>query len=118
MPSMISTLATAMQTLLTEQAEKAAKSSKFSLRDSPLSGPRFVQACVFACMDKPLPTLDDFAIKAAACGAAVQPQAFNQRLSQPAAADCLRLVLEQAVKQVITSQPPLVPLLRRFTAVY
>ena len=115
MDTMIHKLAQAMQTLLTQQADKAVKDSKFVQRKSPLGGAAFVQACVFACMEKPLPTLDDFVSKAAAAGVVVQPQAFDQRFT-PQAAECLRLVLVEAIKHVVVSQPPLAPLLRRFPA--
>lgn len=116
MTSIISTLAKTMQTVLTEKAEQAAHNSGFAQRRSALGGAPFVQATVFACMANPLPTLDDFAQKAAALGSPVSPEAFDQRFNSKAA-DCLRQVLADAVGQVITSQPPLLPLLQRFTTV-
>jgi hypothetical protein len=81
-----------------------------------LGGAAFVQATVFACLAKPLPTLDHFTQKAAALGVVVTPKAFDQRFTQQAA-DCLRRTLADAVRQVIASQPPLIPLLQRFSAV-
>jgi hypothetical protein len=113
--TLISTVAQAMQTVLTDKANKAAHDSGFCQRASALGGATFVQAAVFACLAKPLPTLSDFTQKAAAVGCVVKPQAFDQRFTA-CAADCLRLVLAEAVAQVIVSQPPLVPLLQRFTA--
>lgn len=116
MSSLISTVAQAMQTVLTDKAEQAAQQSGLVQRQAPLGGAVFVQATVFACLAKPLPTLDNFAQKAAALGVRVTPKAFDQRFS-PQAAECLRLTLVQAVQQVLLSQPPLLPLLQRFSAV-
>ena len=116
MTPLISTVARAMQTVLTDKAEEAARDSGFAQRRSPLGGAAFVGATVFACLAEPLPTLDDFAQKAAALGVLVTPKAFDQRFTEQAA-DCLRRSLAEAVGAVIASQPPLLPLLRRFTAV-
>jgi hypothetical protein len=106
-----------MQEVLTTQADQAAQQSGLRKRQSPLGGAAFVQGMVLGCLGHPLPKLDDFAQAAAACGTAVQPQAFDQRLT-PQGAACLRLVLAAAVGQVIASQPAAAPLLERFAAVH
>jgi hypothetical protein len=105
-----------MQTVFTSQAEKAARDSGFCQRKSPLGGPAFVQAMTFACLGHPLPTLDNFCQAAAAAGAFVQPQSFDDRFG-PKAAECLRLSLADAVGQVIAEAPLARGLLARFTAV-
>jgi Transposase DDE domain len=109
-------VAQAMQTVFTTQAEKAARDSGFCRRKSPLGGPAFVQAMTFACLGHPLPTLGDFCQAAAAAGAAVQPQSFDDRFG-PKACECLRLSLADAVRQVIAATPLAEGLLARFTAV-
>ena len=109
-------VAQAMQTVFTTQAEKAARDSGFCRRKSPLGGPVFVQAMTFACLGHPLPTLGDFCQAAAAAGAFVQPQSFDDRFG-PAACECLRLSLADAVRQVIAQTPLAGGLLARFTAV-
>src|SRR5205814_1384948 len=68
------------------------------------------------CLAEPLPTLDHFAQKAAALGVKATPEAFDQRFTD-SAADCLQRTLAEAVSQVIVSQPPLLPLLQRFSTV-
>jgi hypothetical protein len=117
MTSLITTVAQAMQTVLTEKADKAAVQSQFVRRKgAPLGGAVFVQSTVFTCLANPLPTLDHFAQKAAALGVVVTPEAFAQRFTE-SAATCLRLTLADAVARVISSQPPLIPLLQRFSTV-
>jgi hypothetical protein len=116
---LLNNVAEAMQTVFTSEAEKAAKASGFCRRRSPLSA-TFVPAMTFACLAHPLPTLDHFCQTAAACGVAVQPQAFDERFGPqtgPKSAEYLRLSLANAVKQVIAEQPMAGTLLARFAAV-
>lgn len=115
--SMVATVATALQTVLTTHAEQAARDSGFRQRASKLGGAAFTQALVFGCLSTPEPTLEDWAQTAAACGVPVQPQALDQRFTA-AAADCLQRVLAAAVRQVVAADPVAVPLLRRFTGVF
>lgn len=113
----VTDVAVAMQTVLTQNAEQAALTSRFRQRQGgKLGGAVFAQAMVFACLGQPLPTLDDFVQAAAAAGTAVSPQAFDDRFG-PAAAEFLRLVLADAVTQVLSCQPATSALLRRFSAV-
>jgi hypothetical protein len=113
----LATLAHALQTVLTTDAEAAARASGFTRRESKLGGATFTQTMVFGCLARPCPTLEDLAQTAAACGQPVQPQALDQRFS-PAAAECLRQVLAAAVRQVVAAQPAAIPLLRRFNGVW
>lgn len=114
---LLTSVAQAMQEVLTIQADQAAKQSGLRKRRSPLGGAAFAQGMVFGCLGHPVPKLEDFAQAAAAVGSPVQPQAFDQRLT-PQGAECLRLVLVAAMEQVVHSQPAAVSLLNRFTAVY
>src|SRR5262245_49402842 len=100
--SLLTTVAPAMQTVFTTQADRAARASGFCQRRSPLGGPVFVQALTFACLGHPRPSRDDFCQAAAAAGAVVQPQAFDDRFG-PAAAACLRLSLADAVRHVVAA---------------
>src|SRR5262249_33712712 len=61
--------------------------------------------------------LGDLAQTATTVGTPVSPQALHQRFT-PAAAECLRLVLQQAVQQVLEVQPTALSLLQRFRGVY
>jgi hypothetical protein len=112
----VTDVAQALQTVLTRQAEQAARDSGLCRRRSPLGGAVFAQAMVFGCLGQPLPTLDDFVQAAAVAGATVSPQAFDDRFGR-AAADCLQRLLAQAVGQVLATQPDAQPLLAQFSVV-
>jgi hypothetical protein len=114
--TLLTTVAQALQTVFTTQAEQAARDSGFCRRASPLGGAVFAQALTFGCLGQPRPTLDHFCQAAAATNVTVQPQAFDQRFN-PNAAEYLRLTLQNAVNQVIAAQPLATSLLARFTAV-
>lgn len=118
--SMVAQVAQAMQTVLTHDAEQAAHASGLCQRHSKLGGAVFTQALVFGCLGNPEPTLEVFAQTAAACGAAVAPQAFDERFEArgPQAAACLQQVLAAAVRQVVAADPVAIPLLQRFRGVY
>jgi hypothetical protein len=105
-----------MQTLLTTTAEQAARASGFCQRRSKLGGAAFAQTLVFGCLGNPCTRLEDLAQTAAACGAAVYPQALDQRFT-PQAADYLRRVLAAAVEQVCAAQATVLPLLQKFQGV-
>jgi hypothetical protein len=116
---LLNTVAQAMQTVFTTQAEEAACESGFCQRRSPLSA-AFVPAMTFACLAHPQPTLDQFCQTASACGAKVTPQAFDGRFNAdtgPKSAEYLRLSLANAVKQVIAEEPLAEGLLACFPAV-
>lgn len=115
--TIVASVAQAMQTVLTTQAQAAAHASGFVRRHSKLGGAVFAQTMVFGCLANPRATLEDFAQTAAACGVAVHPQAIDQRFT-PQAAAFLQRVLADAVQQVIVAAPVLVPLLRKFQGVH
>jgi Transposase DDE domain len=117
MSSMIAQLAHSLQSILTTGANQAARDSHFIRRQRKLTGASFVQGLVFSWLDDPEATLGDLAQTVATVGTPVSPQALDQRFG-PAAADCLRRVLQQAVSQVVQVQPSALPLLRRFAGVY
>jgi len=107
----VQSLATALQTLLTEVAEQAAAASGFLRRRRKITGAGFVQSLVLGWMDDPQAKLEDLA---APLGVADQSlhERFNDR-----AVDCLRRVLAAALGLLVEARPETIPLLRRFTAV-
>jgi hypothetical protein len=82
---LVAQVAAAMQTGLTTHAEQAAWARGFCRRRSKLGGAAFRPALVFGCLSTPEPTLEDGTPTAAACGAAVRPQALGQRFTAAAA---------------------------------
>ena len=104
-------LAAALQTLLTETAERAAKDSGLIVRKRKLTGAGFVQALVLGWLGDPLAKLEDLA---APLGVAVQSLhgRFNAK-----AVDCLRRVLGEAMAYLFEARPETIPLLRRFPEV-
>ena len=72
---------------------------------------------VFACLGESQPTLGDFAANSAVLGAAVSPQAFDDRFSLRAVS-CLRQVLKAALAQRIQAEPRTILLLADIAGVY
>lgn len=107
----VHTLATTLQTLLNEVADKAAKESQFVQRVRTLTGASFVQCLVLGWMADPRATHDHLA---ATVGITVQSlqERFNSK-----AVDCLQRVLKAAIRALFEARPEAIPLLRRFTAV-
>jgi len=110
-------LADALQTVLTDDANEAARETGFVRRQRQLTGAVFVQTLVFGWLANPDAALEELADVAALLGANVSPQAIDQRLT-PAAADCLAAVLDAAVGCLLAARPAAVPLLQRFNGVY
>ena len=109
-------VAKAMQDLLTTRAEEVASETGCSQRASKLGGMGLVQTLVFGYLKDRLASCEDLAQTAATAGYPVSPQAIDQRCT-PAAAECLRRLVEEAVKVAIAAEENLTPLLDRFTAV-
>jgi hypothetical protein len=105
--------------LFHDTADQLARETGFVRRARKLTGPVFAQALVFSLLEDPDATLDDFADLAEdLLGDTVSPQAFDQRFT-PAAADFLRdLFLEAFNRSFASSRAALLPVLRRFPAVF
>jgi DDE family transposase len=107
----VTALAADLQTLLTDDAETAARESGFLRRARKLTGAGFVQSLVLGWMADPAARQQDLA---APLGIAAQ--SLQQRLNARAV-DCLRRVLKRAMGRLYEARPETIPLLRRFTAV-
>jgi hypothetical protein len=104
-------LAAALQTLLTDVADKAAAASGFIRRRRKITGAGFVQSLVLGWMADPRAKLEDLAAPLGVADQSLQER-FNDR-----AVDCLRRVLKAAMGCLFEARPETIPLLRRFTAV-
>ena len=104
-------LAVALQTLLIDGAEQAAKDAGFVVRRRKITAAGFVQALVLGWLDDPDATLDDLA---APLG--VAPQSLQGRFDARAV-DCLRRVFKGMTDGLFAARPETIPLLRRFTEV-
>lgn len=109
-------VAGALQTILGPVAERAARATGLVQRASKLTGARFVQTLVFGWLAQPDARLSQLVQTAATLGVAITPQGIDARFGA-ASADCLREVVEEAVRVALAADPVAVPVLRRFAAV-
>lgn len=113
----VADLATTLQPLFTTVADQAARESGFIQRVRTLTGAAFVQALVFGWLGDPDASLSGLTQSAAACDAPLSRQGLDQRFT-PAAAACLRRVLEAALTVVVAADAAALPILARFRGVY
>lgn len=106
-----------LQSVLTTVATTAAHTSGLIQRQRQLTGAGFVQALVFGFLAHPLATLEQLAQSAANVGVTISPQGLERRFT-PAAATCLRMMLETAVQHLVAAKPVAIPILQRFNGVY
>ena len=111
MANSVQSLAAALQTLLTDVADQAAKASGFVRRVRKITGAGFVQSLVLGWMADPDAKLEDLAATLGIADQSLQER-FNDR-----AVDCLHRVLKAALAYLFEARPETIPLLRRFTAV-
>jgi hypothetical protein len=109
-------VAQAMQTVLSDVANDAARATKFVQRRSKMDGAKFVQTLVFTWLAKPKASLGELSQTAAALGVAITPQGIDERFT-PEAAECVKQVLEAAVGELVAGTVAAVDLLRRFAGV-
>lgn len=110
-------LAETVQILLTAGADEAAQQSGFVQRRSKLTGAKFAQTLVFGWLANPAATYEQLAQTATAFGVPLTAQGLDHRFG-PAAAACLKRLLEQALQHVIAATPVTRPVLARFKGVY
>lgn len=113
----VADLAATVQPLFTTVADQAARDSGFIRRVRTLTGAAFVQTLVFGWLGNPAASLSALTQTAAACDAPLSRQGLDQRFT-PAAADCLRRVLEAALVALVAADAVALPLLLRFCGVY
>lgn len=87
-------VARTMREILTTIADKAARTTRFVQRTSPLAGATFTQTVVFGFLGNPQATLEELPQTAATLGVEISPQALDQRFTM-AAATCVKQVLDR-----------------------
>lgn len=110
-------VAVALQTVLTTDADRAARATRFVQRESKMGGAEFAQTLTFGWLANPEATLEELAQTAATLGVPITAQGLDERFT-PEAAQCMERVLQHAVQQVIAATPVAIPVLQRFSAVY
>ena len=110
-------LAQAMQTILTDQADRAGRQTGMVQRsDAKLTGSVFTQTLVFGLGANPHSSLGALTQTTAALGVEVSPEALHQRFDREAAST-LEQVLGAAVRQLVAAEPIVLPILERFSEV-
>jgi hypothetical protein len=118
MPLSVAELQPVLHDLFQDTADELAREAGFTRRARKLTGPVFAQSLVFSFLETPNATLEDFADTAEEIGVVVSPQAFDKRFTA-AATDFLHGLFLDAFNRSFNSlQPALLPVLRRFTAVF
>ncbi len=112
----IADVAQALRKVLQTVAEEAAQTSGFVRRRRKLTGAGFVQTLVLGWLRAPEASLGELTQTAASLGVAITAQGLAKRFT-PAAAACLRDVLDAAVREVLSADPVAIPLLQRFPVV-
>jgi len=113
----IAKIAEAMQKVLGQVADEAGKATGFIKRQVKVTGSNFAKTLVLGWLSNPTASLEELCQTALDVGLEITPQGLDLRFTKTAAA-CLKQVLEQAVEQVVISDPVAVPLLQRFNGIY
>src|SRR5215207_119118 len=107
----------ALQYILKEVALEAGRSTGFIQRERKLNGSSFVETMVFSGLSGEAVKSGELNQMAATVGVGISPQGIEKRFNKQAA-ECLRVVLEAAVSQVIEGTEVEIELLQRFAGVY
>lgn len=113
----VSQVAHAMQTVLTETANQLAQETGLIKRQRKLTGASFAQTLVFGWLSNPDATLEELAQTATAIGVGITPEAVFQRFT-PDAAQFLKRMLDSSLEQMICANPVAIEVLKRFSGVY
>jgi hypothetical protein len=113
----LSDLADTLQTLLTDEADQAARDTGFLRRRRQFTGATFVQTLVLGWLHDPHAPVDALVDVAADLGVHVTSQALDKRFT-PAASHLMARMLTQALYRIVATEPAATPLLSRFTGVY
>ncbi len=106
----------AMKTVLSTVADRAGRETRFTKRESKLTGAKFVQTTVLGWLNKPDASLEELSQASAAVGVSISAQGLDRRFTVEATA-LLEQVLNAAVAQVIAAEPVAIPLLQRFNGI-
>jgi hypothetical protein len=112
----IAKVSAAVQALFGDLAEDVAKGHPIILRRRRFTAATLAQTFTLGFLADPRADDERLAQVAAACGAAVTPQAIEQRHT-PRLAAFLEALFRRASQHIVRSQESLAPLLTRFTAV-
>lgn len=112
----IARLATLLQDLFGDTADRLARTQGCVQRQRRFSGSRLAQALVLGWLAQPASTLSQLAQAAATAQAPVSRQALHQRFTAAAAA-FLRALLAEALTHLVTGPRAALPQLARFPAV-
>jgi Transposase DDE domain len=113
---MVARAAAAVQQLFGPLAAEADRDSRVVVRRRKFTAGSLARTFVLGFLQKPDATAEELAQVAAQCGAAVTPQAIDQRQT-PQLVAFLEGLFRRAVRVVVGSDRPLAPLLERFPAV-
>jgi hypothetical protein len=107
-----------MHDLFHDTADQLAKDTGLCQRKRQLSGSTLAKTLVFSLLDKPAPSLQDFADFAGEhLHVHVSHNAFDQRFNDKAV-DFFASLFAVALDRCLTAQPALLPLLHRFNGVF
>jgi hypothetical protein len=109
-------IATALRSVLLDQATDAARAHGFTQRQRRISGAQFVQTVVGSFLADPHATYETMVGLAAELGVTISPQGLQARFDDTAVA-CLQQVLAATIQQALAADPAILPLLDRFVAV-
>ena len=115
--SILSQVSQAIQSVLTDVADEAARATNFIKRQVKVTGSNFCQTLVMGWLGNPEATLEDLCQTAAVVGLEITPQGLEQRFTKEAA-EFMKRELEEAMAQVIQTEPVAIPILQRFKGVY
>lgn len=107
----------AMQKVLSDKAEQAAKKTGFIQRQGKVTGANFCQTLVFGWLQNPEATLEELSQAGVSVGLEITPQGLDQRFSETAS-DLLYEVLQAALAETICAEAVTIPVLQRFAGVY
>ena len=113
----ITQVAQAMRRVLTDYADKVGRETGFVKRASKMGGAEFAQTLSFGWLSNPGATLEELAQTAATIGVKISAQGLDQRFTE-SGATFLKEVLGEAVTQLIQGKAAVLPILKRFSAVY
>jgi hypothetical protein len=107
----------AMQTVLTQEADRLGRETGFIQRQVKWSGRTFVQTLVLGFLSNPEASYSELSQSAATLGLGISNQGLEQRFTETAAV-FVRQVLEAMVKQVVLTNCNPFPVLDSFNGVY